>query len=731
MANKRLTFNRSSISLTYNRFTSSTTGDNTFVGYLIDGLDPVTSQIDYYCDPIIIIGPNPSDSSDTVFVYVDAVSLPVGNYEYVITAKAFDDTVSKDIKLYLKVIDENTIPEEDRPYNLKYWFENEVSPEVKYRCEIKERGYEGQSTEINGTAEHKYQEKTDHFQPLVASSIELKLLADSGLTLQDLYSEDEKNYKVFLFRNEQLIFVGFLKPDGIWEDYVYDRWELSIDAYDGLSTLKDMSFSNENGMSFIGKQNGLSIIKNCLKKTGLDLPINVNCEIEYDGFIGDIAESTIFEGAFFNMERYFQDAKEPMDCESVLKSIIQIFNCTVMQMHGEWFIYRSIDTKENMFFTRYVNGAFSDYNVWHPEITIGSQINNFDVFHCNSNQRKSISPSVQAYRISYEYGGANAIFRNPELKLEGAGLDIPGWVVDNLDGRVVRNEDGFGVDSQTNWFNDEIPTLLRLAQDIDISQGAIFKLMIRYSNVNQNSVGIRYSVAVGNQWLNEDGSWSTAGGSIFVNNSIGTYNPPYHEYMGKGEAVVEASIKAPISGKLNIIIYRDVHRLGGGRFKVHSISLTGTSEGDVKGRVYTAQRKKKLSTVTKSDITVYNGDSVSDLFVGTIYKDNGETPTDKWHRKGMVETKEILEINAEDNIRIAPRPMIIFEGDIYGYIPYLSLISYDNISGNFLPMNYTLNTSDNTIRLVSREFSSTNLDSSDFYVDIKDNYGNETKVTIV
>lgn len=74
--------------------------------------------------------------------------------------------------------------------------------------------------------------------------------------------------------------------------------------------------------------------------------------------------------------------------------------------------------------------------------------------------------------------------------------------------------------------------------------------------------------------------------------------------------------------------------------------------------------------------------------------------------------------------------MIEFEGDIMGYIPFLSHIAINNITGNFQPIEYTYNAISDTIKLVNREFSNTPLDNTTFSVEKSYDYGNVTKVTI-
>ncbi len=307
-------------------------------------------------------------------------------------------------------------------------------------------------------------------------------------------------------------------------------------------------------------------------------------------------KENIFDIMYLNADRYYQSNSEPMDCENVLKSILQLFNATLIQHNGEWFIYRTIDLIEDgTLFTRYVEGLQFELFDLNPGITIGSQINNFEIFHCNSNQKKSIAPSVQAYRVTYQYGNANSVFLNSELKLSGSGLNIDGWHVENVDGMVYRNNDGKGLTSKTFTGNSD-PLLISLNQSIDINQGAVIKLIIRFANENINSVGLRFAIKVGSKFFNiDDGQWQNDGVINFIANYSfeGYYPGGEKKCKGLGDATYELVVKAPESGNLVLSIYRDRHPLGAGDFKIYSVNVIPNDSGNIKGREYTAQRTKK------------------------------------------------------------------------------------------------------------------------------------------
>lgn len=727
---------KTQLSLTYNKFNGFSTTDSTVLkGYYIDdNAQLIYVELETEIDSIFAITPNTAVNEEVV-VSVDASTILAGLYNY--KMRVFSDFLVEEIfiDVNLNVIDSDETPDVEREFQLKYYILRD-----RYRLDIYENVPIPSNLtpiEINGSVEINYQERKDVFEPIIASNLKLKLEADLNLTFSDLYSEEEKKYKTILTHDGETRFIGFLKPDGIIEDWVSDKWGLDIVAIDGLSTLKNLYFSNENGTMVLSKMSILDVIVICLNKTGLILPLNINVDIFYEGFD---PINTIFESVKINTERFFKGESEPMDCDSVLSSILNIFNATLIMQNGEWFISRNIDLEEEIRYSRFENGVYVGVTIYAPLKKIGSEINGtteIDAFHVSENQRKSIEPSVQAYRVYYEYGGAKTIFSNPELKLEGSGLDIPGWTVYTApDNKIYRNENGYGLRS-TSWYFDinDVPPLLSFNQSIYINSGAIFNLSINFSNESKNplsSFGLRFALGIGDHWLRDDGTWVVgSGATVYVDNTNGViFDPPNSVFEGKGVANYSAQIKAPTSGNLSIIIYRDTDPnhvnsgAVGGDFKIFSIFLTGTAEGDIKGRVYTGKRTKNISTVTKSNNTVYNGDSFSDLFVGTLYKADFDTPTQYWFRAGKTEQKEVLEINAEDNLRLSPRPMIIMEGDLYNYIPYLSYLQISGFEGKkFQFKSYSYDFDSNIIRSVLKEYSSDYLPTSDFNVEIRDNYG--------
>lgn len=607
---------------------------------------------------------------------------------------------------------------------LKYFLEYDNIEGVISRLEIWENGYLGDPIEIHGKVILNYAERKDLMQALIPSNLDINLEADEDITLQDLYTEEENKFKSKFFINGQLVFYGIVKPDGIWEDWVSDKWEISIDAMDGLSILKELSFVKDNGDFYTGKITQFEALKQCLHRIGYDIPINISNDLPtYSGFS---SIDSILHNVLMNADRFYQDAQKNniMDCEEVLKSILEPYNSSIIQMNGEWWVFRSIDVKASMTFKRYdADLAVTTVEI-EPTVNIGSQINNYEIHHINANQKKSVNPSAQAFRVNYKYGTVKSLVTNPEL-IMGNGLYSDGWYFEPFSGSVTRQPDGKGVmiinqiDETPDllWVYNNDPIEVKINDIVNVTFNITTSIALYKPNI------LTYSFETENYVLTESGWTPKPTGFAFartyaintVENINETFNLP--PFLEDGNLLIKIWIR-------QIFIWGNEYF-----FKLNSINVNPSSSVNYKGEFHTAQRSTRISSVTKNDKTVSVGDSISDIYLGTLYKLGGGS-TEFWNRSGIVESKPLLRLMVEDTLRISPRPMLYFEGDIFGYIPYMALITINNLSGKYQVSRYSYSSVSGINRTAFKEFSTDLLALENYRYDFEYDFGNETKVTI-
>lgn len=613
-----------------------------------------------------------------------------------------------------------------------------------YLFEILEAGYDGEPTEIHGYVNHNYAARKDLVQPTIASSLDITLEADQDLTLQDLYTEEESKFKVRLKRNDQTIFYGILKPDGIWEDFVSNRWEISMDAMDGLSILKDLSFVKDDGTFYVGKINQFDALKQCLHRIGYDLPINISTDLPiYDGFSGT---DTVLKSVLMNANRFYQEKQtnQIMDCEAVLKSVLEPYSATVIQMNGEWWVFRAIDVKDEMEFYRYDLDDNKTDVVWNAAMILGSQIDDYEIHHASANQKKSITASAQAFRVNYKYGTVKSVNENPNIILDN-GLTAQGWSINNPDAGVFPNDDGSGINakivqSDSSWFNNKTLLIENNGDDF-IQENEIVSVRFNFENngyagSGTSYIGIHYEIQTDLYQLTVERNGTAI--RWVLKSALNTSNDFWKLFQsngsngsGLGNATLAIDLPPfPEDSDIKIKVFRDVTYSSDYstdyRFVVNSIEVIPAEGSNLKGEFHTAQRLTRISSVTKADKTVSVGDSISDIYYGTLYKANGD-PTEFWSGS----TKPLLQLMVEDALRIAPRPMYFFEGDVFGFFPYLSNVLINNVAGKYQVSKYSFDTKKNVNRCNFKEFDNVVLiQGTDYRYEFDYDYGNETKVLI-
>ncbi|MDV3594393.1 hypothetical protein CMU87_18150 [Elizabethkingia anophelis] len=638
---------------------------------------------------------------------------------------------------------------------VKYISEYENNEGVQFKIEILHSDYVGIPIEIPGYARLEYASVKDVLECLRGSALALDLEANQNLTLTDLYTETETDFKANLYINNQVKFKGFVKPDGLYTDFVNEVYTISLDCVDGLGILKNLSFVDENGLHFVGYMTEKDIVYNCLKRTSLNLPINISIDIFYDG-ITDEDNTDILAVTKLSADRFYKDDNKDtiMDCEEVLKSVLEKYCAIIHQHDGEWWIYRPMNAvkTQNLSFFRYDDNVFTGKVSKSLNLVVGSEINGFQPHHCSANQKITIDGSVAAYRVNYKYGVLKTFFQNPKFKPNTDG-SIDGWNINTPHYFTINNSDG-GLKYVDHTFPDNLEIESNI---VSVESGDLLNIALSVENIGVFT-GIQFEIELTNgtqtkyfrngQW----GDFDPLNNRQEVNNFYTEYKecpnsggPPDWENIryGSGSADFSISIAAvPFKGGLKVRIYTPIIYVtnlncvdlpNNSYFVLKSFRLEPQDQGNElkKGEFFTVTRIPKPSSIVKDNKTVYNGDMTSDIFEGTIKKiDNSNTSV--WHRKGYSEEKPILSIMVEETMRVSAKPSQVFTGDIYGYFDFLKIVNINNVVGNFCPVQYSFDTKSNIVSLTSKELFTDDLDGLITPQDEQKtyDYGNVTKPTI-
>jgi hypothetical protein len=616
-----------------------------------------------------------------------------------------------------------TITTEDvEPFgtNLKYYLYFD-----DYTLNIYKSNYQGTSSEIFGSFALKKSSVDTILTPIRGTALELSLESNQTLTFDEFLIEDEFTYKTELLKGSQIIFEGYIKPDGSQQSYVNDAWYVNIESNDVLGALKDLSFVQSNGLRFTGKMSVYNVIKACLDRTRLSMTINTSTEVAYVDYAG----SNILKDIYVNADRFIKNENDSvlMDCNEVLTSMLNLFSAVITQQDGNWWIYRPNDLELNGY-TTFINQDSDTTFTKNLNAVLGSQINNFYPHHCDGNQQIQVKGAISAYRLNYEYGFLDGFLDNPSLNhntemvftnwttnpsLPTAKIIIINDALSSSGLKMIIKEGSGAIDVLTstsfNTFSDTVLTF-RTKVTTRITSGGF----------GSNVQFIIKIITSDGYFLNGNNQWTLTDSFIRVKTTAKKnvdFTTDYELLM------------PPILNDCDITVKICEVRLG-----VSNTQITATvnyiqildneiQRQGIKGEFHTVTRSQPPSSITKENQKVFNGDGI-DILIGSIYKSNEETLTSLWSRKDKFENLPLLGISAMDDLRIQSNPIKLFSGSIYGQIPYMSVITIDNITGLFMPIEYDYDYKTNKSQVKLLEFYNT--DIADIQYTISPDYGNNT-----
>lgn len=634
---------------------------------------------------------------------------------------SFGDIINPSLTITTQDVEPDTI-------NLKYFLIY-----GDYLLNIYKKNYVGTASEIHGEVVITKGSVDTILETIRGTGLNLSLEANETLTFDEFILEEEFTYKTELKKLGVTIFNGYIKPDGVQQSYVADEWLINITSTDGLGALKDLSFVQTNGLPFKDKLSMYEVIKGCLDRTRLSMPINTSIDLSYLDYSG----TNVLKDTYVNSDRFIKSDQDKvlMDCNEVMNSILNLVSAVITQQDGQWWVYRPNDLGSG--YATFINNTTNTTFVKNMNVELGSQIDNFYPHHCGGNQQIEVKGAISAYRLNYQYGFLDGYIVNSNLNHDGE-LNYDGWTQE-----FYFNEHAINIPNDTSglvmkpipYFGSVILEKVLKTNPITIEAGSVltFKTKIT-SSAFANIFYFQIKTSDG-YYLNRniergypDPFWTTNTNSyILISCGLtGSTNSTIRDYSLTLPPVPNnCTIEVIICCPDRLLSYEI------GLTEVNYIQITNDilKKNGWVGEFHTVTRGNPPSSITKENQKVFNGDS-SNLFIGAIYKANKIDTTTLWTRKNRFEQKALLQISAEDDLRIQSSAIKVFSGDVYGEIPYLSIVKINNIFGKFMFIEYNYNIKTNISSVKLLQFFDNELGDIQYLFSY--DYGNNTiKPTIV
>lgn len=271
---------------------------------------------------------------------------------------------------------------------VKIWERDYTGPTLP----LKKMGAVPVVVSLNGTDASK-------FHPIKPTECSLTILADGVFDFFDLYTADDRKYKVEILKGGVTTWQGFLIPN-IYEQPYLPRPEISVKATDGLADLKNVDFKPFNTPLFPFKLSLFDAVLFCLYQ--MDLPLNILTGVNTYADGMDTAQDPLKQAYFYNS--FPLDGKGVINCLDALTDILTPFLAKIRQSEGVWKIY-----DENNIASFAVR-SYSNRGVFLESSTVSylTKINQPSEglpYFVNNSQHLRISPAYKTQAMHFDYGG--------------------------------------------------------------------------------------------------------------------------------------------------------------------------------------------------------------------------------------------------------------------------------------------------------------------------------------
>lgn len=318
---------------------------------------------------------------------------------------------------------------------------------VKYRCEfdtiknrsvkveILEDGFASTVTDLTaiGQSPLVIQWANGEFDKLTGireSRFELTV-SSLNISASDFLTENDNQYKINVYYNGTLEWVGWLDNDRLQQDFKDTISEIRLTGNDGLSLLKNIELSDNTNAQLWGLYRIKDYIGYCLNKTGLLLSWNsfINMYPVYGGSAldqrGVNADYDVFYYSHLLSHGFLTGPRTFDNCFDILSKICEDFGCTLFQARGEWYIIQINDRiAGDLDATRRVDISLTPSNSVLSNQSFQESIGIYNTFKFKDNNAIiSWEKPFKFVKLRYEFQQPVVYFRN--FDLQDGTINIP------------------------------------------------------------------------------------------------------------------------------------------------------------------------------------------------------------------------------------------------------------------------------------------------------------------
>lgn len=442
-----------------------------------------------------------------------------------------------------------TVPYSDdySPY-YRLEFDDPVGGVIK--LDVVKRDYAGAVTEVKGAdipfeRSLKGEASLDKFESILATKVSVNFTSETDFAYSTLYTNNPEEFRVNFYIDNVLKGVYKVLPQQYSEEYKAPPYYVSIVAIDGLASLKDYVFLQDDGQRFHESMKAIKLIAYILKKTKLELSIRVAINLYATG-MNTAATDDPLDQAYVDCDTYYINEKEPT-LDYVLRQILEPFGASIVQENAVWNIVRVEEKKGSYDYREFdSDGDYSSNSSYDPRLSV-VPVGSSGFHFSDRDHYMTLCPGYGKIRVFYRLGLRENILENGDFRLTSRysadynaytfDLDTRGFQLVSPSYPLSSTWEAIGDAGNVAWKiegNDNVVSgygdayILSDSYTIKMGVANTLKISIRYKLPPPVAYGltpiqidipyqkVRVRVKYGNYYLLHDGTWSTTENFLII-----------------------------------------------------------------------------------------------------------------------------------------------------------------------------------------------------------------------
>jgi hypothetical protein len=428
------------------------------------------------------------------------------------------------------------------------------------KLDVVKRAYLGSVTEVCGTdvpwlRALRAEASQDKFESILSTKVTLGLLSETNLEFAPLYTNNPNEFRINYYKDSVLKGVYKVLPQQYGEDYKAPPYYTYVVATDGLPSLTDFVFLQDDGQRFNGSIRAIELIAFILRKTKLELNIRVGINM-YATEMDETDADDPLDQAYVDTDTYYINETEPT-LDYVLRQIIEPFGARLIQENAVWNIVRVEEMRGEYDYREFdSDGVYVSNSSYDPvlDVVVPTSISNGFVYS-DVDHYMSLCPGYGKIRVFYKLGLRPNILENGDFRftsIYNQSLNQYGYALDTFGFQLVNPDYPMNSSYEVIEGNNvswRISASMPVTQDygnayiqsdtysVKMGVNNTLKLSFRYKVPTPYAVAliptpisipyqkVRIRVKYGSYYLLSDGSWTTD------ENFITVYVTKFDEYL--------------------------------------------------------------------------------------------------------------------------------------------------------------------------------------------------------